>query len=115
MICKTCGFHSEFPFFECPFCRISSHKSTELKKILIKFLKDIFVWLRDRRFAIITKRQHIDYFQDRYGFYRMWWKYRLFDIFPIIVIQDSMSLIPHNKILKETTDEGRGVKPNNMN
>lgn len=59
-------------------------------------MQKIWFWLKDRRFALITKRMHIDKHLGEHGSYRIWWIYRVFDVIPICQIQDQVSLIPIN-------------------
>lgn len=44
-------------------------------------------WIKDRRFALISKRVSVDP-PDSNGQVRVWWKWYLFDLVRIILIQD---------------------------
>jgi len=49
--------------------------------------KRLFFWIKDRRFALISKRVSVDA-PDNNGQMRVWWKWYLFDLIRIALIQD---------------------------
>ena len=95
MKCGSCGFWGPIDFPKCPVCGTFSKKNYWIVK-----LKQIFSWIRDRRFCLISKRQKIDRSLYRThlipsncrGMHRIWWVYLLFDVIPILIVQDPTSV-----------------------
>ena len=106
MKCKCCGFKSSIAFPKCPICGAMSGKH-----YLAALLKGMFSWLRDRRLCLISKRQNIDRSLYRThllppncrGINRIWWVYRLFDVIPIAMVQDPVSVFLFKPITKQET------------
>jgi hypothetical protein len=95
MKCRGCGFRSLIVFWKCPVCGALSNKGY----LIIQFMK-IFSWISDRRICLISKRQKIDRSlfvthllpPNCRGVNRIWWEYRLLDLIPIWIVQDSTSV-----------------------
>ena len=88
MTCSSCGFASDGIFAECPVCDGASRGQGNKISILFPRVGAFIAWVTDRRLGLFTKRLLVDNRTDKFNRFRIWWRWYLLDVIPILTIQD---------------------------